>query len=169
MILPTSDGSKAKAIFLQSGPDGERTERTALAAMNSAIKMVLYLAMDGMPADIEAKITANVNKHLDVVVSTSLDCAATAYGSVPQAAHAPIAPPHSAPAVAAATVAGLAAGASVGQVRHDLYRAGSLLGDAEAVASGNPETISRRAGQHIFWRAFGKLGRGIFRGIGGKR
>ena len=159
MILPTSDGSKAKAIFLHSGPDGERAERTALAAMNSAIKMVLYLAMDGMPADIETRIKANVNKNLEIVVSTSLDCTATAYGPVPQ----------SAPAVAAATVAGLAAGASVGKVRHDLYRAGSLLGDAEAIASGNPEKMARRAGQHIFWRAFGKLGRGIFRGIGGKR
>ncbi len=169
MILPTSDGSKAKSIFLNAGLDGDRAVKCADAAMNSAIKMVLYLAMDGLPADIEAKITANVNKHLDVVVNTSLDLAATAYvQATPPAPPRPASPP-SAPGIAAASAAGLAAGASIGAVRHDLYRAGSVLGDAEAIASGNPERIARRAAQHVFWRAFGKLGRGIFRGIGGKR
>ena len=169
MLLPTSDGANAKATFQNSGLDGERAEKTAVAAMNSAIKMVLALAMDGMPAETEAKILANVNQHLDVVVSTSLDCAATAYLQAPQPAHASPTKPSSAPGVAAATIAGLGAGASIGAVRHGLYRAGSMLGDAEAIASGNPEKIVRRAGQHIFWRAFGRLGRGIFRGIGGKR
>ena len=37
------------------------------------------------------------------------------------------------------------------------------------VASGNPEKIVRRAGQHVFWRMFGNAGRSIFRKISGKR
>jgi len=169
MILPTSDGSKAKATFQNSGLDGERAAKTAEAAMNSAITMVMYIAMDGLPADIQTRIKANVNKDLEIVVNTSMDLAAKAYLQAP--APPVSSPPHpsSAPGIATATIAGLAGGASVGAVRHDLYRAGSILGDAEAIASGNPEKIVRRAGQHVFWRAFGKLGRGIFRGIGGKR
>ena len=157
MLLPTSDGSKAKAVFLSNGSDGERAEHCTEAAMNMAIKMTMCIAMDALPPDVQTNIRTKIDAHLAAIVNTSMDAAADAYSSGTTATAAAV----------GAGVAAAVAATSIGRVRHALYRSGSVLGDVEAVASGNPEKIVRRVGQHVFWRAFGKLGRGIFRGIGG--
>lgn len=43
-------------------------------------------------------------------------------------------------------------------LRSSLYRSARMLGDAEAVASGNPKRITRRAKNRLIGRALGRGG-----------
>lgn len=49
------------------------------------------------------------------------------------------------------------------QLRRDMYRAASFMGDAEAWASGSPSRIAKRYARKSIWRAFGRIMRGILR------
>jgi hypothetical protein len=44
------------------------------------------------------------------------------------------------------------------KLRSSLYRSARLLGDAEALASGNPKRITRRAKNKLVGRALGRSG-----------
>jgi hypothetical protein len=43
-------------------------------------------------------------------------------------------------------------------LRRNLYRSARVLGDIEAVASGNPKRVERRAGNKLIGRALGRAG-----------
>lgn len=43
-------------------------------------------------------------------------------------------------------------------LRSNLYRSARLLGDVQAVASGNPKRIERRAKNKLVGRALGRVG-----------
>jgi hypothetical protein len=43
-------------------------------------------------------------------------------------------------------------------LRSSLYRSARLLGDVQAVASGNPKRITRRAKNKVLGRALGRAG-----------
>ena len=43
-------------------------------------------------------------------------------------------------------------------VRSSLYRSARILGDAQAVASGNPRRITRRAKNKLLGRSLGRAG-----------
>ena len=170
MNIPITDGTKAKRLFTTSGAEGEMAAQIAEKAMHTALEMTLLIAMNGRAPDVQSSLAAAVNEHLEAIVNTSMDAAADAF-TAGRTAIASQQSPHAAATEAAigAGVAAASAATSIGRVRHALYRGGSVLGDVEAVASGNPERMVRRAEQHVFWRAFGRVGRGLFRGIGGKR
>jgi len=165
-MIPTSDGSRAKAFF-QKLPAAEAAaiREAVVAAIAKTAELSAEIGILASQKGLD--IITQTQNNAAVVESTALDVAADVLASHWHARRAPGASVDG--EAAALGAAGVAAGMSVGSVRHDLYRAGSILGDAEAIASGSPEKIVRRAGQHVFWRAFGKIGRGIFRGIGGKR
>jgi hypothetical protein len=44
------------------------------------------------------------------------------------------------------------------RLRSSLYRSARILGDVEAVASGNPKRITRRAKNKLLGRALGRAG-----------
>jgi hypothetical protein len=44
------------------------------------------------------------------------------------------------------------------RLRSSLYRSARVLGDVEAVASGNPKRITRRAKNKLLGRALGRAG-----------
>ena len=48
---------------------------------------------------------------------------------------------------------------SAGKVRRLLYRAGALVGDAQAVASGDLTRIGRRLVRKAAWQSWGRLAR----------
>jgi hypothetical protein len=170
-MIPTSDGSRAKAALARMNPKAAAALREALVA---AIAKASELAAEACALSVQKHLAAGVaisaNDVIDAVTentapieSTALDAAADVL-SAHEAQGVDVGT-----AIAAGTVAAVAGGASLGKVRGEVYHAGSVLGDVEAVASGSPEKIVRRGAQHAFWRAFGKAGRGIFRKIGGKR
>ena len=144
--------------------------KTAVAwrdALTAAIAKVSELATEAAALAAPEKqdaILRAVQHNTAPIESTALDAAANAL-----AAHVSAGGMNLGAALAAATIGSMAAGASIGKVRGEMYHAGGVLGDVEAVASGNPEKVIRRGAQHVFWRAFGNAGRSIFRRIAGKR
>lgn len=161
-MIPTSDGSRAKALFASMDPQAAAALRAAIvAAIARSSSLTAEVAVVAKARNLD--MVHEVQRNVLPIENTSLDAAADVLAQ------------HSAPvssigaALAAGAAGAMAAGVSVGKVRGELYHAGSMLGDAEALASGNPRKIVRRGMQHVFWRAFGKAGRSIFRGIGGKR
>lgn len=52
---------------------------------------------------------------------------------------------------------------SINKLRRTLYRTASILGDVNALASGNPKKIAKRLGRKITGRISGKTIRRIFR------
>ena len=163
-MIPTSDGSRAKALFAHMDSATAQALRSAIiAAIAKASELATEAAALAAPEKQDAILTA-VQDNAAPIESTALDAAADVLGDF----HAP-GKSNIGAALAAGTAAAVAGGVSLGKVRGDMYRAGSVLGDVEAVASGDPEKIVRRGAQHVFWRAFGRAGRAIFRGIGGKR
>lgn len=181
-MIPTSDGSTARAFFahldaeaasvLQSAIQKAIAKATELAAEAAglgalkAAKILDHLTDEQAQAIMQNAVKA-IDDNIEPIEDTALDAAVAVFAQHP-AQIRKIEQTVSGAAAAVVAGAALTGGLSVGKVRHDLYRAGSILGDVEAVASGNPRRIARRVGQHVFWRAFGKLGRSIFRGIGGK-
>lgn len=165
-MIPTSDGSRAKALFARFDALTASTLRAALEAAIAKASVLTTEAAALAALDKQDAILEAVQANIVPIKSTALDAAADIFARDAAQAHGPS---DISTAIAAGTVGALAAGASLGNVRGKMYRAGSVLGDVEAVASGDPRKIVRRVGQHVFWRAFGSLGRGIFRGIGGKR
>lgn len=163
-MIPTSDGSRAKALFARLDATTASTLREALVvAIARAVTLATEAAVLAAPDRQEAILRA-AEGNVEPIESTALDVAADVF-----AKHAAQHPGMNVgAAIAAGTVGAAVAGVSIGKVRGGLYHAGSVLGDVEAVASGKPEKMLRRVGQHAFWHQFGKLGRGIFRGIGGK-
>ncbi len=161
-MIPTSDGSRAKTFFAGMDARAAQALRDAIiAAVAKASELATEAAALAAPDKQDAILTA-VQDNAAPIESTALDAAADVLGQ------------HSmqgvdvGAALAAGTVAAVAGGMTIGKVRGAMYRGGSVLGDVEAVASGDPEKIVRRGAQHVFWRAFGKAGRSIFRKIGGK-
>lgn len=126
------------------------------AGINTGVEMAAQAATDAAPDRVRA-ICDRLDALLPDIVNTAMD-AATAALPIDDARNIGA-------AVAVGAAGAIAAGASLGKVRHTMYRAGSVLGDAEAIASGNPQRVVRRIGQHIFWRAFGRAGRALFKGI----
>ncbi|MHB8433252.1 MAG: hypothetical protein ACYDCA_06585 [Candidatus Tyrphobacter sp.] len=162
-MIPTSDGSRAKELFARIEPKAAGALHDALAAaIAKASEITAEAAALAAPDKADAILQA-VQDNVTPIENTALDAAADVL-----AAQAPHGEANIGAAIAAGTAAAVAGGMTLGKVRGDMYHAGSVLGDVEAVASGNPEKIVRRGAQHIFWRAFGKAGRGIFRKIGGK-
>lgn len=157
--MNVTDGSAAKARFAtMDAKTAEILREMISAAINTGVEMTAQAVFDVVPDKIRP-ISDAIDAALPGIVSTAMDAATSPLGS-----------PGSANAVEGIALgAAVAGGLRLASVRHDLYRAGSVLGDAEAIASGSPRLIVRRIGQHVFWRAFGRLGRAIFRGIGGKR
>lgn len=51
----------------------------------------------------------------------------------------------------------------INKTRRKLYRTASILGDINALASGNPKKIAKRFGRKFLGRKSGKIIRGIFR------
>lgn len=51
----------------------------------------------------------------------------------------------------------------INKTRRKLYRTASILGDLNAIASGNPKKIAKRFGRKTFGRKSGKMIRKIFR------
>ena len=49
------------------------------------------------------------------------------------------------------------------RTRRRLYRAGSILGDLEAIASGDPGRVARRYVRKSAWRAQGRATRRVLR------
>lgn len=163
-MIPRTDGSAAKAYFAHLAPDTAEALREAIVeAIAKCAVLATEAAVLAAPQSQETILQA-AERNVAPIENTALDVAASVL-----AKHWPPAKggPNIGAAIAAGTVGAVAAGVSIGKVRGSMYRAGSVLGDVEAAASGNPAKVVRRAGQHVFWRAFGKLGRGIFRGIGG--
>ncbi len=170
-MIPISDGSRAKAYFARMNPKAAAALRNAIVA---ALAKASELSAEACAVSVQKHLDAGIAVVADDVVtavqeneapiaSTALDAAADALSQQSsQGVDVGV-------AIAAGTVAAVAGGMTIGKVRGDMYHAGSVLGDVEAVASGNPEKIVRRGAQHVFWRAVGKAGRGVFRKIGGKR
>lgn len=182
-MIPTSDGKAAQAFFANLEPETAQVLRSAIqAAIAKSSELTAEVSglgairaakiLDGLSDEQQAGIAKNAVKAVDdnivPIEDTAMDAAVAVFAAHPHQLRK-VKEAISGPAAAVVAGAAITGGLTAGKVRHDLYHAGSLIGDAEAIASGNPEKIVRRAGQHIFWRAFGKLGRGIFRGIGGKR
>ncbi len=161
-MIPITDGSRAKAYLARLNPKAADALRGALvAAIAKASELTAEVAV--LAAQKQLDVLDEVQNNAAPIESTALDAAADVLGQ-----HAAQGVDVGA-ALAAGTVAAVASGMTIGKVRGDMYHAGSVLGDVEAVASGNPEKIVRRGAQHVFWRAVGKAGRGVFRKIGGKR
>ena len=182
-LLPTTDGTAARAFFAKLDPEAAHllqtaiqkaiatsselsTEAAALGAMQAA--NLLDGVSDKQQPDIGKNAVKAVDENIAAIENTALDAAVAVFVANPMQIRK-VEQSISGTAAAVAAGAAAAGGLTVGKARHDLYRAGSILGDAEAIASGKPEKIVRRVGQHIFWRAFGKVGRSIFRGLSGKR
>ena len=162
-MIPTSDGSRWKAFLSKMDPKAAEALRSAIvAAISKTAELCAEVGV--LASERKLDIIDETQRNATPIESTALDVAADVLAS----AHADHGVDVGA-AIAAATASVVASGVSIGKVRGDLYRAGSVIGDVEAVASGNPEKIVRRAEQHFFWRFFGRLGRSIFRGIGGGR
>jgi hypothetical protein len=53
---------------------------------------------------------------------------------------------------------------TIGDARRITWRASSILGDVEAVASGSPARVGRRMVRKAVWRAIGKAMRGVLTG-----
>lgn len=160
-MIPTSDGSRAKTLFARMDPKAAEALRTAIvAAISKTAELCAEVGVLASKQDLD--IIDETQRNADPIENTALDAFADVLAQ-PQDAGVDVGA-----AIAAGTVAAVAGGVSIGKVRHDIYRAGSVLGDVEAVASGDPEKIVRRGVQHVFWRVFGRLGRSIFRDIGGK-
>jgi hypothetical protein len=126
---------------------------TALrAALVAAIAKASELATEACALSVQKHLAAGVaisaNDVIDAVAentapieSTALDAAADVLNA--QAAQGV----DVGAAIAAGTVAAVAGGMTLGKARGEVYHAGSVLGDVEAVASGNPEKIVRRGAQ----------------------
>jgi hypothetical protein len=159
-MIPTSDGSKANALFAKMDPKIAAALRAAvIEAVAKSSELTCEVAV--LAAEKKLDVVDEAQRNITPIENTALDAFADTF-----AANAPHGVDVGA-AIAAGTAAALAGGVSIGKVRGDMYHAGSVLGDVEAVASGNPEKIVRRGAQHVFWRAFGRAGRSIFRKIGG--
>ena len=52
---------------------------------------------------------------------------------------------------------------SINKIRRKLYRSASILGDVNAIISGNPKKIAKRFGRKVLGRHMGKGIRRIFR------
>lgn len=155
-MIPITDGSKADAFF-NASKDGHIVREAIVAAIARGSTLATQLAALAVPGEMEGAVVDAVQAKVQDIDNTALDAAVDVLISHYQPAN------DGSLAGIAAAGAMLLAGGKWGAARHDLYRAGAMLGDAEAIASGNPEQIARRAGQHVFWRAFGRLGRAIFR------
>jgi hypothetical protein len=161
-MIPTSDGSRAQALFSKMDPKAAEALRVALvAAIAKAAELCAEVGVLAPQRGLD--VIEETQRNATPIENTAMDVFADTL-----AVHSEHVVDVGA-AIAAGTVAAVAGGVSLGKVRHAAYRAGSVLGDVEAVASGNPEKIVRRGVQHVFWRAFGKAGRSIFRMIGGGR
>ena len=166
-MIPTSDGSSGQKIFAEMDDDTRQILEAAISsAINIAVELAAQASLIAVP-DKQTEIMAKINDTLPSIVNTAMDSAASvlATRSVEAAQGHPQG--HYGTAGVIALGAAAASGIGISGVRHELYHAGSVLGDVQALASGNPSKIVRRAGQHVFWRLFGKAGRGIFRAIGG--
>jgi|GEM_PF-1880720 len=176
-MTPLSDGSRWKALAGKMDPKAAEALQSALVeaisvsveVSSEAAELAVSMAakqLYSLPEEQQKVLAGNavkaVNDNLVAIANTALDAFAD---SLAQAHTAGV---DVGAAIAAASAGAVLGGASLGKVRHAAYRAGSVIGDVEAVASGDPKKIVRRAEQHIFWRAFGKLGRSLFRNIGGK-
>lgn len=53
---------------------------------------------------------------------------------------------------------------TIGDARRITWRASSVLGDVEAVASGSPARVGQRILRKAMWRTIGKAMRGILTG-----
>jgi hypothetical protein len=160
-MIPTSDGSRFNALLSKMDPKAAEALRSALvAAIAKASELCAEVGVLASARGLD--IIEETGRNATVIENTAQDVFADVLSS-----HAEQGVDVGA-AIAAASMGAVAGGVSLGKVRHAAYRAGSVLGDVEAIASGNPEKIVRRGMQHIFWRAFGKAGRSIFRIIGGK-
>src|SRR5579872_3875148 len=166
-MIETTDGTFAQAAF-------EKLPRAEATRLRDALQRAIHVALEGtaqeiflgFPQQAQALGATLTDEKLLGIMHTALDAAMTVYiDETPREVDHPSA----AAAVIAGAIGTSAAGISVGKVRHDSSRAGSGRGAAEAGARGNPPKMVRRVEQHLFWRAFGKLGRSLFRGIGGKR
>ena len=166
-MIETTDGTFAQgALEKMPAAEAQRLRDVIQKAAHVGIEGAAQTVFFAFPHEAQQLAAALTDETLEALLYTALDAAVKVYlDETPrEVAH---------PSVAAAAVAGAigasAAGISVGKVRGELYRAGSVLGDVEAVASGNPARMVRRVEQHVFWRTFGRFGRSIFRGLGGKR
>lgn len=161
-MIPTTDGSRFTAMSAKMDPQSAAALRSAvIAAIAKASELTVEVAV--LAAARKLDVIDETKHNIPAIENTALDAFADAL-----AASAPSGVDVGA-AIAAGAIGAAAAGVSIGKVRGEMYHAGSVLGDVEAVASGNPEKIVRRAGQHVFWRMFGNAGRSIFRKISGKR
>ena len=178
-MIPTSDGSAARAFLGRIDPESAAVLSAVLqAAISKSAELATEAAslgaaqaaklIDGLSDIQQAGIVKNavraVDENIAPIKNTALDAAIAVFASHP-AQIKKLERTISGDAAAVVAGAAITGGLSAGAVRHDLHRAGSILGDAEAIASGNPQRIARRIGQHVFWRAFGRMGRSIFRGL----
>jgi hypothetical protein len=140
-----SDGSASRAAFARMAPDVAKAIEGALfATFNAAIE---GMVANGAPAP--------ADPVLGRILSTALDRGVAALGATSSGAPSD--------AIVTAAVAGAVVGAvaqggpTIGAVRHAAYRAGSMLGDAQAVASGSPAKMVQRAETHVLWRFLGRV------------
>jgi hypothetical protein len=176
-MISTSDGSRAKAFFSAMDPKAGQILQSAIVAAISKTAALSGEAAALAASEVAKKlyslsqeqqnVFANnavkaISDNVTVIECTALDAAADAL------AKSKVEGIDIAAVIAAGTAVAVAGGASIPKLRRAAYRAGSVLGDVEAIASGDPKKIVRRGVQHTFWRSFGRVGRSIFRGIGGR-
>lgn len=155
-MTQTTDGKAAEAYFSRLDPAIAGLLRAAIvAAIAKSSALTAQTAV--LRAHASPELIDEITAEIPSIENTALDAA---IGVLEQ--------PHGASpasvvgALAAGTAGALASGVTIGKVRGELYHAGSVLGDVEAIASGNPRTVVRRGIQHVFWHSFGRAGRSLF-------
>ena len=140
-MIPRTDGSRAEKLFASLNPATAAMLREAIVeAIASAATLATESAGMAAPDRQDAILTA-AESNVASIEMTALDVAAAVLSQ--HAAQHPKGPGVGA-VIAAGALGAAASGVSIGKVRGGLYRAGSVLGDVEAVGSGNPAKIVRR-------------------------